>query len=206
MLIALAPDVLAQQSMLGIRQGAGLWLHKQGIGQGSLKLTAGQRVTWNKEIFYRNAFEKKWSYEASVSYFSFNYIRMGRRYDRRTEKNEFLKTNFSVQYNVTYPLLGYMIPFMRDMSSFIGFNMSPMISFDKYQTIELDGSETNKSGQNLSMMIGFSYTHIIPVSKKLNITSVLSFATNTFSKYEPATDYIRPNKSISWMGGLGYKL
>lgn len=196
----------AQQSILGVRQGIGLWLNKRGIGQGSLIYAEDQHLTWNKEVFYRNVIRQKWSYETSLSYFSFNNVRKGKRYASRTERNEVLKTSFSVQYDVTYPLMAYMFPFLRHARSYIGFNAAPMISFDRYNTVALDGSETKENRQHIMMMVGFSYTHIIPVSKRLNITSVLSFQTNAFYKYTINPDHELPNKSISWMGGLGYRL
>lgn len=205
-LILLVGSALAQGPLLGVRQGVGLWLNKRGIGQGSLVYADGQHLTWNKEVFYRDVIRQKWSYETSLTYFSFNNVRQGKRFASRTEKNEVLKTSFSVQYDVTYPLIAYMFPFLRHARSYIGFNAAPIISFDRYRTIALDGTETKENGQHVMMMIGFSYTHIIPVSKRLNITSVLSFQTNAFHKYTINPYHEVPNKSVTWMGGLGYKL
>ena len=195
----------AQENMMGVRQGYSLWLSKYGIGQNSLKYADGQHFTWDKEIFYRQKISSKWLVESSLTYYALK----NSRYEKEAPislRNDIIKSSISLQYDVTYPLLGYMFYFMQGMHSYIGFNVSQNISFNKKEKQQIDGTMSTSKSTDVFMMVGFSYTHVIPVSKRLSLTSGLSFNTNSFSKYQPAAIYNRPNKSISWMMGMGYNL
>lgn len=196
----------AQDQMFGFRHGFSLWLHQQGLGQGMLKYAQGQHYTWDKELFYRDVISDKWHFEASLANFNFKNTFTDRRNTITHEQNDILKTKFSLQYDVTYPLLGYMFPFMQGMRSYIGFNTSHLVSFNKYDATMADGTQSHKKDINVMVMLGFSYTHIIPISKKLNITSELGFYSNTFSVRGHTPGYTRPNKSVTWLGGFAYNL
>ena len=191
--------------MLGVRQGYSLWLSKYGIGQQSLKYADGQHFTWEKEIFYRQKISTKWLVESDLTYYALK----NTRYEKEMPvslRNDIIKSNVSLQYDVTYPLLGYMFYFMQGMHSYVGFNVSQNISFNKKEKQQVDGTTSTSKSTDVFMMVGFSYTHVIPVSKRLSLTSCFSFNTNSFSKYQPAAIYSRPNKSVSWMMGMGYDL
>ena len=206
LIICLVVRADAQQAMIGLRQGGSLWLTKSGLGQGTLKYADGQHFTWDKELFFRDAILKKWYFETGISNFSFNNTTTTGDQATISVKSNVIKTNFSLQYDVTYPLLGYIFPRMGGMKSYIGFNVSPMIAFNKYNTTGADSLLSVRKDVNVRLMVGFSYTHIIPLSPRVSITSVLSFNTGFYSKYVPLTANTHANKSISWMSGISYNL
>jgi len=199
-----------QDRLLGLRQGVGFWLVKSGKGKGSLQYAPGNHFTWNKELFFRSH-QKSWAYEASIMTYE-------RRYSTYKESaletieshhnNRFLEMNLQVQYDVSYPLAGLLIPALSSMKSYFGFSLIPRLSFDKiHRQIESKTgaiSESNHTGESLSMFLGVAYTHIIPLSKKFVLTSNLSF------KMQPGTTLPRQesseNRQISLLTGLSYKL
>lgn len=197
---------LQAQEMVGFRQGVSLWMSRYGIGQGTLQLAQGQHFTWDKELFFRGNLEKKWWYEAGIANYRFRNTGSDRNHSMLSEQNDIIETNFSLQYDVTNPLIGYMFKGMEQMKSYIGFNVSPAISFNKYQTEDVDGKRTDRRDRHMSVMIGFSYTHVIPITSRLNIVSRFSFETNSFSKYRSLVGFSRPNKSIGWQTGIAYSL
>lgn len=206
-LLLLLPGISHAQQMIGFRQGVTLWFQKNGLGQGSLNYAQGQHFTWDKELFFRDAIDKKWHYEATLSTFSFSNTHPEKRREVISEKNTVIRTGYSLQYDVTYPLFGYLFPFMQRMKSYVGLNTAHLIWINQYDILNVDNElRRKKSDVNVTMMLGFSYTHVIPLSKRLNVTSVLSFNTNTFSKYGATQSVARPNKSVNWLGGLAYTL
>lgn len=205
----------AQQGLtMGIRQGVGMWFTKDGIGNGSFHTAEGDHFSWNKEIFARQEFSKKWAYEVSV----INY-HLDSRHDVREEtkmistnrNTQYIETGLSFQYDVTYPLAGYMFPALRGMKSFVGFGVFPRISFEDV-TITTIGNDASRvsdihSANNFALFLGFNYTHIVPLTQRLSLTSVFSvkmkpFDQNIFSN----RDFSKPNRQVSVATGLSYRL
>lgn len=206
---------MAQHSLsMGIRQGVGVWFTKTGVGKGSLQFAEGDHFSWNKELFFRQQLDKKWAYEVSLMNYQLHSIHTDQS-DYKTIKTEkdaqFLESSLSIQYDVTYPLAGYMVPALKDMKSYIGFALAQRFSFEQVNatTFNNDASvHTNAyPANNFNMFVGFNYTHIIPISKRINITSVFAFKMNPFSqKGFRSIDYSNPNRVLSISSGISYKL
>jgi hypothetical protein len=203
----------AQQLFAGGRQGVGFWLTKNGNGIGSLKYAPDNHFSWNKELFLRRH-TTRWAYELGVTNYNM-------RYDRHHEKDgvrhhsdhrtRFVETNLSVQYDVTYPLVGYMFPALVKMKSFFGFTLTPRLAFEKISASEElpSGNRTSTDSRNtsFSLFIGMSYTHVIPISKNWSVTSSFNFRMQPMDKYlRDEGDFYEPNRQISVMTGVLYSL
>lgn len=215
LVLLLSFSLKAQSSFsLGVRQGIGVWFTKTGFGKGSLQFAEGDHFSWNKEIFVRQPFNKKWAYEVSIAHYQLNSIHTDVRDYKKviTERDaNFIETGLSFQYDVTYPLAGYMVPALKEMKSYIGFALVPRFSFEQITTTT-EGNDaislsSTRPANNFALFVGFSYTQIIPLTQRLSFTAVVSFKMNPFSNYGfKSTDYSNPNRQVSLATGLSYRL
>lgn len=210
--VLLGLTVTAQEAIIGVRQGLGFWLRKEGIGKGSLRYGQDDHFSWNKEVFFRKHLKNKWAGELSLATYQLKYRSQYANDQYRSSSahlTRFFEANIVVQYDVTYPLFSYMFPVLTGMKSFLGFSAIPRVAIDgENQTLEhKDGAITTgqRETRGFSFFLGMNYTHIIPLTKKFFLTSELSFSMQPFDAYRrTATE--RPNRQISLMTGIGYKL
>ncbi|HRO43017.1 MAG TPA: hypothetical protein PL009_09295 [Flavipsychrobacter sp.] len=204
----------AQQTLVGVRQGVGMWFTKNRIGQGSLKYAPGNHFTWNKEIFFRKNLTKDFTAEVSFGTYEMQYEKEVKNEVATTyssHRSNFLETTILVQYDVTYPLISYFFPKLTGMKSFLGFSLIPRISFDRMATrTEFDSGPIVSDfykGNDVALFVGMHYTHVIPISKRISISSALSFKMQPFDKYlRDEGNFHEPNRHISLMTGVLYQL
>lgn len=214
LLLILAGRTKAQEINMGIRQGLGIWFVDRGIGMGSLRYASGDHFSWNKELFFRQRLKSKWAYEISFATYQVdNSITIQREYESiHTEiKGTYVEHGISLQYDMTYPLAGYVFPWLRNMKSYVGFAFIPRIDFKDitHTTVNTDmlTTQSHKKETNLSFWTGFNYTHMVPLTPRLTLTSTLQFKMKPFDQYfnTKETD-AAPNRQVSVMTGLCYRL
>lgn len=205
-LLLQAATTQAQQYAIGLRHGASFWMTKNSIGKGSLRTPPGQHFTYDKELYLRIDARSKWDYEAGISHYKFDVdrnIHVAEMVQAR-QRVQVVDLKLSLQYDVTYPLLGYMFPALSKMKTYVGFATTPRLQFER-----IDIKETGERIDNtsVSVLFAFSYTHIIPVSKRWSVSSSLSFSAMPFDKHlRDKDDFYDPNRRIAWHGGMLYKL
>lgn len=200
----------AQQTFAGVREGVGFWLTKNGRGKGSLKYAPGNHFTWNKEFFIRRHGSGKWAYEFDLVHYQHRYKRVDRGDSIGTYENwhsNFLELNFVLQYDVTYPLAAFMFPVLSKMKSYIGFSAAPRAGFHKVEPVEAGMPKGWIRSSSLDFFIGMHYTHFVPITDRLVLSSCLSFRMKPFDRMGRADgDFYEPNRQISLSSGVCYRL
>lgn len=203
----------AQDWLVGFRQGPSLWLTRNRLGVGSLQIAPDDALSWNREVFVRKL-SNRWAYEGGVTHYRQRY-----EIDTRNEGAEvqtsyntnFVEANFLVQYDVTNPYIPYLMPQLRNMRSFLGFGIIPRVSFsDVTISRSLGPAERTMettSKNDVSLFFGVSYTSLIPLSKRWSLSSNISYKFQPFDQYlRERGNFYNPNRQISWMTGLCYRL
>src|SRR5690606_36386130 len=107
-------------------------------------------------------------------------------------------------YDVTYPLLGYIFPVLSKMRSYVGFATEPRVLFSKTE-IKETGEELHD--RKFSLLLAFNYMHMVPLSKRWSLPSVLSFSAVPFDKHSrDKGDFYNPSRRIAWHTGIQYHL
>lgn len=178
------------QIQLGYRQGNSIWVTKSGHGQGSFSDSRLQKITYDREVFFRFPLRKKIFVECGSQYYSFA---TGKKYEY-VGKESILQLNNHIQFDITNPLLGYLYPRLTNIRAFAGLNLSPRIHL------------TNKS-QYHTLMLGLSYTHIFPVTDKICIGSQFSYQAVILDHLKVYVGEAPSlNRRISWQTSIIYRL
>lgn len=197
----------AQQYAIGLRHGASFWMTENQIGKGSLRTPPGQHFTYDKELYLRLDTKSKWDYEAGISHYYFDIdrdIHVNDKLQHARQRVQVADIKLSLQYDVTYPLLGYIFPAFSKMKTYVGFATTPRLQFE---TIEIKETGERIDRKSVSVLFAFSYTHIVPVSKRWSVSSSLSFSAVPFDKHlRRKGDFYDPNRRIAWHGGMQYRL
>ena len=190
--------------MAGIRQGASLWLAKSSKGtDADFRYPIGQHFTWNKEAFVRFAVTKAWWGEVGLQHYSFSSKALDSATMIQSVKTDYLQLNLNAQYDVSYPVLGYLVPYFFKMRSYLGLSFSPRLAFAKSTTLSGAVSQTTTP----SVLAGVSYSHLLPISDRFWAYSSFSYRALVVSRQVgEGRDITYPNRAISWMGGVCYTL
>lgn len=198
-----AAQEMGAKPMIGFRQGAGLWLTKTGAGQSSLRLPPGQHFTWNKELFGRMHVYRNWYAEGGIQHYQFRNTIQAAPGINAAERIQYLQLSLSAQSDVSYPLLGYLVPFFLKMRSYAGVTGSVRYAFIDKKTVQ--GERQQSTGS--SLLIGFHYMHVLPVSKHIHIISAYGYQSKPLDRFRANTgDYSNPNRAFSWSTGIAYAL
>lgn len=209
------PDlVLAQTNSIAFRQGVGFWFIRNGIGKGTVHYPAGQHFTWNKELVYQHTSSGRWAVEAGIKHYTIGSEakwRDGQTDYTRNSYATYIQIPISVQYDVTYPLLGMFFPQFAGARSYIGFLGAPGMSFEKVDKNRKEdyGATSRYSWKenDISFMVGFTYRHHVPITKRLSLSSMLTFQMNPFQAHFRKTEGdIAPNRNITFQTGIAYLL
>lgn len=186
---------LYAQTYVGIKHGISLWLTKSGYGQGSLSFSERQTITYDKGITSRITLTPKFVLEESLHYYKYKGTDM-------LEAEDVLELKNSIQYDVTYPLLGYMFPILKNTKTYVGLSVAPRIH------VSGKNNETQNNRETFySCLLGFSYTHIIPVSKSIFVQSQYIFEMKPLDNHKVYNNNIPlDNRRISWNTSLIFKL
>lgn len=201
-LLLLTSVASAQETFIGVRQGTSLWLNKSYYSSNAINLYP-QRFTWDKQVFIRRNTRGKWSWEAGIKHYKTKDIITTNNLEeppRQTVVDNHLQADMTVQYDVTYPLTGYFFPVLRDMRTYLGLSIIPVMQFTQNKA-------TGQKGNSFMLMSGMTYTHTIPIGKRFLFSSVLTFRAlkGDRQKYN-TTDVTVANRNISYHGGIAYKL
>ena len=201
-LLLLTSVASAQETFIGVREGTSLWLNKSYYSSNAINLYP-QRFTWDKQVLLRRNTRGKWSWEAGIKHYKTKDIITTNNLEeppRQTVVDNHLQADMTVQYDVTYPLTGYFFPVLRDMRTYLGLSIIPVMQFTQNKA-------TREKGNSFMLMSGLTYTHTIPVGKRLLFSSVLTFRAlkGDRQKYN-TTDVTVANRNISYHAGIAYKL
>lgn len=186
---------LHAQTHIGIKHGLSLWLTKSGYGRGSLSFSERQTATYDKGITTRITLSPKFVLEESLLYYTHSETDISYNEDVVELKN-------SIQYDITYPLLGYMFPILKHTKTYVGLSIAPRIHM-------LRSSEelTDNKATFYSCLLGFSYTHIISLSKNIFVQSQYIFEMKPLDNHKIYTGNVPlDNRRISWNTSLIFKL
>ena len=183
------------QTYVGIKHGISLWLTKTGYGRGSISFSDRQTATYDKGITSRITLSPKFALEESLLYYTYEETGINNAEDVLELKN-------NIQYDVTYPLLGYIFPVLRNTKTYVGISVAPRMHILKNRK-EL----TDSKGIFYSCLLGFSYTHIIPLSKNIFVQSQYVFEMKPLDNHKVYTGNVPlDNRRISWNTSLIFKL
>ncbi|GEM_PF-5426844 len=186
---------LYAQTYIGIKHGMSLWLTKSGYGRSSLSFSERQTATYDKGITTRITLSPKFVLEESLLYYTYSETDISNAEDVVEIKN-------SLQYDVTYPLLGYMFPIMKHTKTYVGLSVAPRIHISR------NNNETSGNGEVLfSCLLGFSYTHVIPLTKNIFVQSQYIFEMKPLDNHKVYTGNVPlDNRRISWNTSLIFRL
>jgi len=172
-----------------------LWLTKSGYGRSSLSFSERQTATYDKGITTRITLSPKFVLEESLLYYTYSETDISNAEDVVEIKN-------SLQYDVTYPLLGYMFPIMKHTKTYVGLSVAPRIHISR------NNNETSGNGEVLfSCLLGFSYTHVIPLTKNIFVQSQYIFEMKPLDNHKVYTGNVPlDNRRISWNTSLIFRL
>ncbi|MBN8670857.1 MAG: hypothetical protein ACK4EY_03470 [Flavipsychrobacter sp.] len=186
---------LHAQTHIGIKHGLSLWLTKSGYGRGSLSFSERQTATYDKGITTRITLSPKFVLEESLLYYAYSETDISYAEDVVELKN-------SLQYDVTYPLLGYMFPILKHTKTYVGLSIAPRIHMARNNNEASGGRDAF-----YSCLFGFSYTHVIPLTKNIFVQSQYIFEMKPFDNHKVYTGNIPlDNRRISWNTSLIFKL
>lgn len=200
LLVILLPFILTScslyaQTYVGIKHGISLWLTKTGYGRGSLSFSERQTAAYDKGITSRTTLSPKFVLEESLLYYTYKETGINNAEDVLELKN-------SIQYDVTYPLLGYMFPILKHTKTYVGLSIAPRIHILRSSEELTDNNQTF-----YSCLLGFSYTHIIPLSKNIFVQSQYIFEMKPLDNHKIYTGNVPlDNRRISWNTSLIFKL
>ncbi len=186
---------LYAQNYIGIKHGMSLWLTKSGYGRGSLSFSERQTATYDKGITTRISLSPKFVLEESLLYYTYSETDISNAEDVVEIKN-------SLQYDVTYPLLGYMFPILKHTKTYVGLSVTPRVHMSR------NNNETSGAREAFySCLLGFSYTHIIPLTKNIFVQSQYIFEMKPLDNHKVYTGNLPlDNRRISWNTSLIFKL
>lgn len=186
---------LHAQTHIGIKHGISLWLTKSGHGRGSLSFSERQTATYDKGITTRITLSPKFVLEESLLYYAYSETDISYAEDLVELKN-------SIQYDVTYPLLGYMFPILKHTKTYVGLSIAPRIHVARNNNEASGGRDAF-----YSCLLGFSYTHVIPLTKNIFVQSQYIFEMKPFDNHKVYTGNIPlDNRRISWNTSLIFRL
>lgn len=185
------PTLLPAQTFdAGIRHGILIRLQKDGIGQGSMGFASGQTAAYEKILFVR-MHSNKLMYEIAACYHQY------KTNDANIQNNVFA-TQYSLHYDITYPGLAYIFPFLRNMRSYAGVSAIPTVQIIKNE------------GNNIalwSIKSGIHYTRIIPITRHINFSTQLFYITGLTDRHQSLREgNLRIGKSIGFNTSFSIKL
>lgn len=186
---------LYAQTYIGMKHGMSLWLTKNGYGRSSLSFSERQTATYDKGITTRITLSPKFVLEESLLYYTYSETDISNAEDIVELKN-------SLQYDVTYPLLGYMFPILKHTKTYVGLSVAPRVHMSR------NNNETSGNGEVFySCLLGFSYTHIIPLTKNIFVQSQYIFEMKPLDNHKVYTGNVPlDNRRISWNTSLIFRL
>ncbi len=202
-------NVNAQSWQIGAQQGVSYWLTRKVIGVDRLRTLPGQHLTWDKALTLRYQTRKKLGFKIDAGTYHFRQHTPGAADSILAVNGDTyaLTLRMGVMYDVTYPLLSYMFPRMAGMKSYIGFTCAPSLLWDDAIITNTADESDHLCRNRFGMWVGFSYTHEVPLSKKVLLVSEFAFEGRPFIKYRIDEDVLPvPNKRISVQSGLRFKL
>lgn len=186
---------LYAQTYIGIKHGMSLWLTKSGYGRSSLSFSERQTATYDKGIATRITLSPKFVLEESLLYYTYSETDISNAEDVVELKN-------SLQYDVTYPLLGYMFPILKHTKTYVGLSLAPRIHISRNNN-ETPGNEE----VFYSCLLGFSYTHVIPLTSNIFVQSQYIFEMKPLDNHKVYTGNVPlDNRRISWNTSLIFRL
>lgn len=190
--------------MIGLRQGVGFWLTKSGVGRGSLRVPPGQHFSWTKEAFFRKPISRQWVGEVGLMHYSFKNSLKDTGGTSYSEQIQHVQLNATMYYDVSYPLLGYLVPYFFKMRSYAGISVAPRIGWVD-RSVALPDRPDNE--RPLDLLAGVHYMHILPLGKRWYATSVFSYRSVPFGRFSKDPHaFSHPNRTFSWVGGIAYSL
>jgi hypothetical protein len=191
-------------TMAGIRQGASLWLAKSGKGTaGEFSYPSGQRFICDKELFARFQVHPDWFSEVALQHYSLGNRTLDATGHEQNSKSNFLQLNLTAQYDVSYPMLGYLVPYFFKMRSYVGVSLSPRIAF--VNGTEAGGATYHSS--ETSVLAGVSYSHMLPITSRLWCYSTFSYRALVVNRFSSdRSDIGEANRALSCLGGICYSL
>lgn len=194
--------VKSQEVLIGLRQGTSLWMNKSYYASNAMNLYP-QKFTWDKQVFVQVNTKTKWSFETAVKHYRTREWLVSDKPEEPKYQHvisDNLQLSLTVQYDVTYPLIGYFSPFLSGMKTYVGFSLIPVMQLTQNKA-------TGAKNSKVLIMSGFNYMHTLPITKKLLLSSVLTFRALKADKQKfNSTDITAANRSISYNIGLAYKL
>lgn len=186
---------LYAQTYIGMKHGMSLWLTKSGYGRSSLSFSERQTATYDKGLTTRITLSPKFVLEESLLYYTYSETDISNAEDIVELKN-------SLQYDVTYPLLGYMFPILKHTKTYVGLSVVPRVHMTRNNNEASGGRDAF-----YSCLLGFSYTHVIPLTKNIFVQSQYIFEMKPLDNHKVYTGNVPlDNRRISWNTSLIFRL